>query len=189
MIVIIDNYDSFTYNIVQYMSELGVVIKVYRNDAVTVQELKSLSPSAIIISPGPGSPLFSKVSLDVIRDLHQYIPILGVCLGHQAIAAVFGNDIIYAPRPIHGKTSAIYHDSKGIFKGLPNPLTVTRYHSLVMSSSAISDNLEITAWTDSGVIMGCQHKQYPKVQGVQFHPESLWTSYGKQMLKNFINDI
>nr|YP_009313815.1 Anthranilate synthase component II [Hommersandiophycus borowitzkae]SCW22069.1 Anthranilate synthase component II [Hommersandiophycus borowitzkae] len=189
MILIIDNYDSFTYNLAQYVNELGVETKVYRNDSITVQQIQTMSPSAIIISPGPGAPSMSKVSLDIIRNLYQDFPILGVCLGHQAIGAIFGNNIIHATYPIHGKTSVVYHDGKGLFHLLPNPLTVTRYHSLIIDSDKVSSDLEITAWTDKGDIMACQHKKYSKVQGIQFHPESLWTSHGRQILKNFLRDI
>nr|YP_009312792.1 Anthranilate synthase component II [Helminthora furcellata]SCW21046.1 Anthranilate synthase component II [Helminthora furcellata]SCW23906.1 Anthranilate synthase component II [Helminthora furcellata] len=189
MIIIIDNYDSFTYNLAQYISELGILTKVYRNDSITLEQIEKLSPSAIIISPGPGSPLSSGISLDIIRNLYTKIPILGVCLGHQAIAMIFGGYIIHAPQPIHGKTSSVYHDSKGVFQGLPNPLNVTRYHSLVMSPEDISKQLEITAWTDEGIVMACKHKIYSNVQGIQFHPESLWTDHGRQLLNNFISNL
>nr|YP_009314633.1 Anthranilate synthase component II [Neoizziella asiatica]SCW23088.1 Anthranilate synthase component II [Neoizziella asiatica] len=186
MVIIIDNYDSFTYNLEQYVSELGIVVQVYRNDSITIDQIEVLAPQAIIISPGPGSPLTSGVSLEVIRRLYDKIPILGVCLGHQAIASVFGGYVVHAPKPIHGKTSPIYHDNKGIFRSLPNPLCATRYHSLVMSSHSIPSHLEITAWSDDGIIMACKHKKYQHLQGIQFHPESLWTSEGKQILKNFV---
>nr|YP_009315451.1 Anthranilate synthase component II [Liagora brachyclada]SCW24109.1 Anthranilate synthase component II [Liagora brachyclada] len=189
MIVIIDNYDSFTYNLEQSIGELGFTTKVYRNDSITAEQIEHLSPSAVIISPGPGDPCTSGVSLDIITNLYNKFPILGVCLGHQAIALMFGGLIIHAPLPIHGKTSWVYHDNKGLFSALPNPLCVTRYHSLVIDPYVLPHNLEITAWTDDGVIMACRHKEYPKVQGIQFHPESLWTVHGQQMLKNFLEQL
>ena len=185
MIVIIDNYDSFTYNLEQYIGELGFTTQVYRNDSITAEQIDDLSPLAVIISPGPGDPGTSGVSLDVIGKLYYKMPILGVCLGHQAIASMFGGAIIHAPFPVHGKISWVYHDNKGVFEALPNPLCVTRYHSLVIDPSRLPSHLEITAWTDDGVIMACRHKKYPKVQGIQFHPESLWTIHGKHILKNF----
>ncbi len=189
MIIIIDNYDSFTYNLKQCVSEFGIAVQVYRNDSITIHQIESLAPLAIIISPGPGSPITSGVSLDVIKYLHEKFPILGVCLGHQAIASVFGGCVIYAPEPIHGKTSLIYHDNKGIFRSLPNPLCATRYHSLVMSPHNVPSHLEITAWSEDGVIMACKHKKYQHLQGIQFHPESLWTYEGKQILKNFVDGL
>nr|YP_009314018.1 Anthranilate synthase component II [Izziella formosana]SCW22272.1 Anthranilate synthase component II [Izziella formosana] len=185
MILIIDNYDSFTYNLEQYIGELGFMTQVSRNDSITVQQIEDLSPVAIVLSPGPGDPSTAGVSLNIIRDLHYKLPILGVCLGHQAIASIFGGDIVHSSLPVHGKTSWVYHDNKGVFTSLPNPISVTRYHSLVIDPSTLPKYLEVTAWTDDGIIMACRHKQYPHVQGIQFHPESLWTVYGKQMLKNF----
>nr|YP_009315044.1 Anthranilate synthase component II [Titanophycus setchellii]SCW23499.1 Anthranilate synthase component II [Titanophycus setchellii] len=189
MVIIIDNYDSFTYNLEQYISELGMTTEVYRNDSITLQQIKDLSPLAIIISPGPGSPLTSGVSLEIIRSFYNRIPILGVCLGHQAIGSVFGGHIVHAPEPIHGKTSMVYHNNKGLFRSLPNPFRVTRYHSLVISNAQIPNQLEITAWTDDGIIMACKHKNSSKLQGIQFHPESLWTYQGKQILKNFFHNL
>ena len=192
MVIIIDNYDSFTYNLEQYISELGIPTKVYRNDSITLEQVKYLSPLAIIISPGPGSPSASGISLDIIRYFYNQIPILGVCLGHQAIGSVFGGEVVHAPEPVHGKVSSVYHDNKGIFQSLPNPFCVTRYHSLVIGHVNLPTQLEVTAWTNDGIIMACKHKQYPNLQGIQFHPESLWTYQGKQMLKNFmcnLNDV
>nr|YP_009313611.1 Anthranilate synthase component II [Helminthocladia australis]SCW21865.1 Anthranilate synthase component II [Helminthocladia australis] len=186
MILIIDNYDSFTYNLAQCVRDLGATVQVFRNDEITIPQIQALSPSSIIISPGPGCPKDSGVSLDIIRTLSNQIPILGVCLGHQAIALINGSDIVHAFQPIHGKTSLVYHDGKGLFDALPNPLVATRYHSLVIDPHTISDLLHVTAWTDSGTIMACQHKQYLKLHGIQFHPESLWTQFGTQILKNFI---
>nr|SCW22887.1 Anthranilate synthase component II [Nemalion sp. H.1444] len=189
MILIIDNYDSFTYNLEQVIGEFGISTQVVRNDMISIEEVLDLSPASIIISPGPGSPLDSGVSMDLIKALASQIPILGVCLGHQAIASIFGCDIIHSPEPIHGKTSLIYHDSKGLFDHISNPFTGTRYHSLTINSLSISDQILATAWTDSGTIMACQHKYFPKLQGIQFHPESLWTNQGKQLLYNFVEHI
>nr|YP_009312995.1 Anthranilate synthase component II [Dermonema virens]SCW21249.1 Anthranilate synthase component II [Dermonema virens] len=186
MILIVDNYDSFTYNLAQCILNLGEDVKVVRNDDITVAQIQTLAPSAIIISPGPGYPQDSGVSLEIIRSLSNQVPVLGVCLGHQAIAFVNESKIIHAPSPTHGKTSLVYHDGKGLFNSLPNPLIATRYHSLVIDPETISDSLHIKAWTDNGIIMACQHKEYPFLQGIQFHPESLWTQCGTQILKNFI---
>nr|YP_010873080.1 Anthranilate synthase component II [Nemalion vermiculare]WGV34385.1 Anthranilate synthase component II [Nemalion vermiculare] len=189
MILIIDNYDSFTYNLEQAIGEFGISTRVVRNDMISVDEVSDMSPRSIIISPGPGSPSDSGVSLDLIQRLAHRVPILGVCLGHQAIASMFGCDIVHSPEPIHGKTSLIYHDSKGLFDCVPNPFIGTRYHSLTINPLDISENILATAWTDSGVIMACQHKDFPKLQGIQFHPESLWTSQGKQLLCNFVEHV
>nr|YP_009314427.1 Anthranilate synthase component II [Liagoropsis maxima]SCW22681.1 Anthranilate synthase component II [Liagoropsis maxima] len=186
MILIIDNYDSFTYNLEQYIGELGISTKVVRNNAITIEQIKQISPTSIVISPGPGSPSDAGISSDLVYLLAKDIPILGVCLGHQTIASTFGSKIIHAPEPIHGKTSLIYHDGKGLFHSLSNPFVAARYHSLVIDPLAIPDELAITAWTNSGIIMGCQHKSYPHLQGIQFHPESLWTNEGKTLLRNFI---
>ncbi len=181
----IDNYDSFTYNLVQYLGELGEDIRVFRNDKITIPEIKKLRPDRIVISPGPCTPKEAGISVSVIREFSGIIPILGVCLGHQAIGAAFGGEIIRAPRLMHGKTSMIYHDSRTIFQALPNPFEATRYHSLVIKRETIPDCLEITAWTKEGEIMGVRHRYYI-VEGVQFHPESILTTVGKDLLKNFV---
>jgi anthranilate synthase/aminodeoxychorismate synthase-like glutamine amidotransferase len=182
----IDNYDSFTYNLVQYLEELGEELKVYRNDQVTITEIEKLNPSRIVISPGPGTPRDAGMSERVIKHFAGKKPILGVCLGHQAIGEVFGGKIIRAKSIMHGKTSQIHHDGKTIFKGLPNPFPATRYHSLVVEKSSLPEVFEISAWTDDGEIMGLRHKEF-KVEGVQFHPESILTSSGKTLLKNFLS--
>ncbi len=185
MLLMIDNYDSFTYNLVQYLGELGEDIKVFRNDKVTIKEIETLKPERIVISPGPCTPKEAGISVDVIRYFSGKIPILGVCLGHQAIGAAFGGDIIRAPRLMHGKTSIIHHDGKTIFEGLPNPFEATRYHSLIIKKETLPDCLEITAWTDRDEIMGVRHNEFI-VEGVQFHPESILTKVGKDLLKNFL---
>ncbi|MDD5593551.1 MAG: aminodeoxychorismate/anthranilate synthase component II [Candidatus Margulisbacteria bacterium] len=185
MILMIDNYDSFTYNLVQYLGELGQQLKVYRNDKISVAAIKKLRPSHIVISPGPGVPSRAGVSEEVIRSFAGKIPILGVCLGHQAIGEVFGGKIIRKKVVMHGKTSAIYHDGQTIFKGLPNPFTATRYHSLLVDRKSLPDELAISAWTKEGEIMGLRHKKF-KIEGVQFHPESILTEAGKHLLKNFL---
>ena len=185
MLLMIDNYDSFTYNLVQHLGELGEDIKVFRNDKVTIKDIEELKPERIVISPGPCTPKEAGVSVDVIKYFAGKIPILGVCLGHQAIGAAFGGDIIRAPRLMHGKTSMIYHDGKTIYEGLPNPFEATRYHSLIIKKETLPDCLEITAWTDQDEIMGVRHKEFI-VEGVQFHPESILTKVGKTLLKNFL---
>ena len=182
----IDNYDSFTYNLVQYFGELGQEMKIFRNDKITVDEIKALKPSQIVISPGPGTPSRAGVSEEVIRAFAGKIPLLGVCLGHQAIGEVFGGKVVRAGRIMHGKTSEVHHDGRTIFKGLPNPFTATRYHSLVVEKASLPDTLEISAWTKEGEIMGLRHKKF-KVEGVQFHPESILTSSGKLLLRNFLS--
>jgi anthranilate synthase/aminodeoxychorismate synthase-like glutamine amidotransferase len=182
----IDNYDSFTYNLVQYFGELGEEIEVFRNDKISIPEIEKLNPEMLVISPGPGTPKNAGVSLDMINHFKGKIPILGVCLGHQCIGEVFGGKIVSAPRLMHGKTSFIHHEGKDIFQGLSNPFEATRYHSLVVEKKSIPDCLEITAWTDQQEIMGLKHKNY-LVLGVQFHPESILTKEGKQLLKNFLN--
>jgi len=181
----IDNYDSFTYNLVQYFGELGEDIKVFRNDKIAIHEIKRLNPDRIVISPGPCTPKEAGISVEVIRSFAGKIPILGVCLGHQSIGAAFGGEIIGAPRLMHGKTSLIYHDGKTIFEDLPNPFEATRYHSLVIKKETLPSCLEITAWTDRDEIMGVRHMEYI-VEGVQFHPESILTKVGKDLLKNFL---
>jgi para-aminobenzoate synthetase component II len=185
MILMIDNYDSFTYNLVQYLGELGQRILVYRNDALSIDDIKKLNPAKIVISPGPGRPEDAGISCDVIRQFSGKIPILGVCLGHQALGYVFGAKIVGAKKLMHGKTSKIYHNKKDIFKGIPNPFLATRYHSLLVDRKSLPDCLEITAFTAENEIMGLKHKAYP-IWGVQFHPESILTKCGKQILDNFI---
>jgi anthranilate synthase/aminodeoxychorismate synthase-like glutamine amidotransferase len=185
MILMIDNYDSFTYNLVQYLGELGQNLKVYRNDRITISRAKRLRPSQIVISPGPGRPENAGISCRIIQEFACRIPILGVCLGHQCLGYVYGASIVQAKKLMHGKTSLIYHNTKTIFKGLPNPFQATRYHSLVVARRNLPRVLEITAWTKEGEIMGLKHKDYP-VWGVQFHPESILTKVGKKLLKNFL---
>ncbi|KAF0145783.1 MAG: anthranilate synthase component II [Nitrospirae bacterium] len=185
MLLMIDNYDSFTYNLVQHLGELGENIRVFRNDKVAIKEIEKLKPESIVISPGPCTPREAGISVDVIKYFAGKIPILGVCLGHQAIGAAFGGDIIRAPRLMHGKTSMINHDGKTIFKGLPNPFEATRYHSLIIKKETLPSCLEISAWTDKDEIMGVRHKEFI-VEGVQFHPESILTKAGKDLLKNFL---
>ncbi|TWK63094.1 aminodeoxychorismate/anthranilate synthase component II [Bacillus licheniformis] len=185
MILMIDNYDSFTYNLVQYLGELGEELVVKRNDEITLQEIEDMSPDFLMISPGPCSPDEAGISLEAIRHFAGKIPIFGVCLGHQSIAQVFGGDVVRAERLMHGKTSEISHDGLTVFKGLEHPLTATRYHSLIVKPYTLPDCFETSAWTEEGEIMAIRHKELP-VEGVQFHPESIMTAYGKEMLKNFI---
>jgi para-aminobenzoate synthetase component 2 len=185
MLLMIDNYDSFTYNLVQYLGELGEDIKVFRNNKITIQEIERLAPERIVVSPGPCTPKEAGISVDVIKHFSGKIPILGVCLGHQSIGAAFGGDIIRAPRLMHGKISVIHHDGKTIFESLPNPFEATRYHSLLIKKETLPVCLEITAWTDIGEIMGVRHKEHA-VEGVQFHPESILTAVGKDLLRNFL---
>ena len=185
MILMIDNYDSFTYNLVQYLGELGQNLKVFRNDKISLTKIKRLAPSKIVISPGPGRPEDAGISCEVIKKFAGRIPILGVCLGHQAIGYVYGGKIIHAKNLMHGKTSMIYHDKKTIFKNLPNPFEATRYHSLLVDKKTLPNCLEITAWTKQNEIMGLKHKDY-LVWGVQFHPESILTKVGKNLLNNFL---
>jgi anthranilate synthase component 2 len=195
MILVIDNYDSFTYNLVQYLGELGAEfpvaaeIQVYRNDQITLEQIRQLKPDGIVISPGPGRPEDAGISMALIRELGPDLPILGVCLGHQSIGQVFGGKIVSAPVLMHGKTSPVTHTDVGVFQGLENPLTATRYHSLVIDRQAFPEALEITAWVDDGTVMGVRHRQYPHIQGVQFHPESVLTTSGKQLLRNFLVSI
>jgi anthranilate synthase/aminodeoxychorismate synthase-like glutamine amidotransferase len=185
MLLIIDNYDSFTYNLVQYFGELGAEMKIIRNDAMSVAEIRALQPSRICISPGPCTPNEAGVSCAVIEAFGPHIPILGVCLGHQSIGQVYGGDVIRAERLMHGKTSPIHHNGTSVFKGVPNPFEATRYHSLIVKRETLPECLEITAWTAENEIMGLRHKQHP-VHGVQFHPESILTQEGMQLLKNFL---
>ncbi|MDP8266072.1 MAG: aminodeoxychorismate/anthranilate synthase component II [Candidatus Aceula meridiana] len=186
MILMIDNYDSFTYNLVQYLGELGAELKVIRNDKITIAQIKKMNPQCIVISPGPGRPEGAGISVDIIKEFAGKIPILGVCLGHQAIGYAFGGEIVSAKRLMHGKTSMIYHNKKEIFKNLLNPFEATRYHSLVIDKKTFPTCLEITAKTKDKEIMGLRHRKFP-IWGVQFHPESILTHEGKALLKNFIN--
>ena len=185
MLLILDNYDSFTYNLVQYFGELGAEMRIFRNDVITVEEIRALRPERICISPGPCTPNEAGISCDLIRELGATIPILGVCLGHQAIGQAYGGDVVPAPTLMHGKTSAIHHAGQGVFAGLPDPFTATRYHSLVVEPSTLPDVLEVTARTADGVIMGLRHRTLA-VEGVQFHPESLLTIEGPSLLANFL---
>lgn len=185
MLLIIDNYDSFTYNLVQYFGELGAEMKIIRNDALTVTEIIALAPERICISPGPCTPNEAGVSCEIIATLGAKLPILGVCLGHQSIGQVYGGEVVRADRLMHGKTSPIHHQQASVFAGLPSPFEATRYHSLIVKRETLPDCLEITAWTEEGEIMGLRHREHP-VHGVQFHPESILTQHGKQMLKNFL---
>jgi len=186
MVIVIDNYDSFVYNLVQYLGELGWKSVVYRNDQVTLAQIESLSPSHIIISPGPCTPLEAGISNDIIWRFSGRIPILGVCLGHQCIGYVFGGQVIRAALPTHGKSSLVYHDSKTVYQNLPNPFEAGRYHSLVVERDTLPSSLAVTAETDDGVVMGIRHKDYV-VEGVQFHPESIMTDTGYDILRNFLN--
>jgi len=186
MLLMIDNYDSFTYNLVQYFGELGQDVQVYRNDQVTVDEIDKLAPDHIVISPGPCTPNEAGVSIDVIKAFAGKRPILGVCLGHQAIGQAFGGKIVHAKELMHGKTSMVHHNGEGVFKGLPSPFEATRYHSLVIERETLPDCLGITAWTDDGEIMGVSHKEFI-VEGVQFHPESILSEHGHDLLRNFLS--
>ena len=186
MILVIDNYDSFTFNLVQYLGEMGQELRVFRNDAITLAEIGTLAPRSIVISPGPGRPENSGIIIQTIKEFSGKIPILGVCLGHQAIGAAFGGNVVSAPKIMHGKTSDIVHDGRTIFQGLPNPFRATRYHSLVVSPQNLPDCLEVSARTDDGVIMGLRHRSMT-IEGVQFHPESILTEVGKKLLSNFVN--
>ncbi|MBE9204825.1 aminodeoxychorismate/anthranilate synthase component II [Synechocystis salina LEGE 06099] len=195
MILVIDNYDSFTYNLVQYLGELGQKyavaedLRVYRNDQINLEEVKSLQPDAIVISPGPGRPDDAGISLQLIEKLSASTPILGVCLGHQSIGQVFGGKVVAAPELMHGKTSQIYHQQQGIFAGLASPVQATRYHSLIVERESLPECLEVTAWLEDGMVMAFRHRDYPHVQSVQFHPESILTKEGKQMLENFLQSL
>jgi anthranilate synthase component 2 len=195
LILVIDNYDSFTYNLVQYLGELSAefpvaqTLEVLRNDQITLEQLQALNPDAIVISPGPGRPEEAGISLALIEALGPTVPILGVCLGHQSIGQVFGGQIVSASELMHGKTSPVQHSGVGVFAGLENPMTATRYHSLVIERESCPPVLEITAWTADGTIMGVRHRNYPHVQGVQFHPESILTTSGKRLLRNFLAEV
>ncbi len=185
MLLMIDNYDSFTYNIVQYFGELGEIVRTVRNDEITLAQIADMNPDRICISPGPKSPKDAGVSVDVLKEFKGKLPILGVCLGHQAIGEAFGGNIVRAKQVMHGKTSKIAHTGEGVFKGLPSPFTVIRYHSLAIERASLPSCLEVTAWTDDGEIMGVRHKEFD-IEGVQFHPESILSEHGHAMLKNFL---
>jgi para-aminobenzoate synthetase component 2 len=192
MLLVLDNYDSFTFNLVQYLGELAAEhpiaakVRVERNDALTLEQIRALAPDAILISPGPGDPDQSGVCLEVLQQLSPTIPTLGVCLGHQSIAQVYGGKVVRAKELMHGKTSPVHHSGQGVFEGLPNPLTATRYHSLIAERESLPDCLEITAWLDDGTVMGLRHRDFPHIQGVQFHPESVLTQEGHALLANFL---
>ena len=194
MLLVLDNYDSFTFNLVQYLGELAgdyplaSELRVERNDALSLEQIRALAPAAILISPGPGDPDQSGVCLEVLRELSPTIPTLGVCLGHQSIAQVYGGKVVRAKELMHGKTSPVLHAGQGVFAGLSNPLTATRYHSLIAERESLPDCLEITAWLEDGTIMGLRHRDYPHLQGVQFHPESVLTQSGHQLLANFLRE-
>ena len=192
MLLVLDNYDSFTFNLVQYLGELAddyplaSELRVERNDALSLEQIRQLNPAAILISPGPGDPNQSGVCLEVLRELSPTIPTLGVCLGHQSIAQVYGGTVVRAKHLMHGKTSPVFHGNQGVFEGLANPLTATRYHSLIAERASLPDCLEITAWLDDETVMGLRHRDYPHLQGVQFHPESVLTQDGHKLLANFL---
>jgi para-aminobenzoate synthetase component II len=188
MICVIDNYDSFTYNLVQYIGEIQSDIAVFRNDTITVDQIREMAPQGIVISPGPCTPKEAGISVDVVKTLGKNIPILGVCLGHQSIGYAFGGEIVRAPYLMHGKVSEIFHDGKGLYAGLPNPFIATRYHSLIIRRETCPDCLDICAQTSDNIIMGVRHKKYP-IQGIQFHPESILTEVGKKLLGNFIQGL
>ena len=185
MLLLIDNYDSFTYNLAQMLEQLDIEVKVYRNDEIDIEGIEGLKPSGLMVSPGPGTPADSGISIEAIKNLGAKIPVLGVCLGHQAIAAVYGARVVGADRIMHGKTSMIFHDSRSIFKGLPNPFEAVRYHSLIVRKDSLPDCLEMSAWTSNGEIMGLRHREY-RIEGVQFHPESILTESGPRILRNFL---
>jgi para-aminobenzoate synthetase component 2 len=195
MLLVLDNYDSFTFNLVQYLGELATrhpiaaQLRVERNDALTVEEIRALAPAAIVISPGPGDPDQAGICQAVIRELGPSVPILGVCLGHQCLAQVHGGHIVRARELMHGKTSPVRHGGQGVFEGLPDPLTATRYHSLIAERETLPDCLEITAWLEDGTVMGLRHRQHPHLQGVQFHPESVLTQSGHELLGNFLRQV
>ena len=185
MILLIDNYDSFTYNLAQMLQQLNTAVEIFRNDQINTEQIEALNPSALMVSPGPGTPDDAGISIDAIRNLAPKIPIFGVCLGHQAIAAVYGAKVVRADRIMHGKTSAIYHDGESIYDNLPNPFEAVRYHSLMVDRDSLPASLEISAWTQEGEIMGLRHHKY-RVEGVQFHPESIMTETGPRLLQNFL---
>ncbi len=187
MLLMIDNYDSFTYNLVQYLGELGEDVQVYRNDEITLEEVARLAPDRIVISPGPCTPKEAGISVSLIREFAGKVPMLGVCLGHQAIGEAFGGRIVHAKQLMHGKTSPVHHRGQGVFRGLPDPMTATRYHSLVIEQASKPEVLEVTAWTDDGEIMGVRHRELA-IEGVQFHPESILTEGGHALLRNFLEE-
>ncbi|MCH7950252.1 MAG: aminodeoxychorismate/anthranilate synthase component II [Candidatus Dadabacteria bacterium] len=186
MILMIDNYDSFTYNLVHYLAELGEEVVVHRNDKLELEDIGKLNPDMLVVSPGPCTPKEAGISVEAIKEFAGRMPILGVCLGHQSVAYAYGGKIVRADRLLHGKTSEIYHDGKGIYKDIPDPFEATRYHSLIVNKESLPEIFEITAWTDEGEIMGIRHKEH-MIEGVQFHPESILTKHGKDLLKNFIS--
>jgi anthranilate synthase/aminodeoxychorismate synthase-like glutamine amidotransferase len=186
VLLLLDNYDSFTYNLYQYLGELGATARVLRNDEMTAEDALALGPDRIVISPGPGTPDQAGVSLDLIRRAAGRVPLLGVCLGHQALAQAFGGRVVRAPTIMHGKTSSIHHDGRTVFAGLPDPFTATRYHSLIVDRASVPECLEVSAWTDDGIVMGLRHRRLP-LEGVQFHPESILTAAGKDLLRNFLS--
>ncbi|MGL5082914.1 MAG: anthranilate synthase component II [Microcoleaceae cyanobacterium] len=195
MILVIDNYDSFTYNLVQYVAELGAdlsvahQVEVYRNDRISVEQVRAMKPNGVVISPGPGRPEDAGISLTLIQQLGERLPIFGVCLGHQSIGQAFGGQIVSASDLMHGKTSEIHHHGVGVFQNIETPFVATRYHSLVIDPQTCPEVLEVTAWVDDGTIMGVRHRHYPHIQGVQFHPESILTTKGKSLLKNFLDSL
>jgi len=186
MILMIDNYDSFTYNLVHYLAELGEEVVVYRNDKIKLEDIGKLDPDMMVVSPGPCTPKEAGISVEAIKEFAGRMPILGVCLGHQSLAYAYGGEIVRADRLLHGKTSEIHHDEKGIYKNIPNPFEATRYHSLLVKKESLPEEFEISAWTDQGEIMGIRHKEH-LIEGVQFHPESILTKHGKDLLRNFIS--
>ena len=188
MILLIDNYDSFTYNLYQYLCELGAEVTALRNDRLTLEDVEAMSPTGIVISPGPCTPKEAGISNDIVRRFGPRVPTLGVCLGHQCIGDAYGGRVDPAGEIMHGKTSLVYHDGKGVFRGLPSPFEAIRYHSLAVYRDGLPDSLVVSAWTDSGIIMGLRHKEHP-VEGVQFHPESIMTPLGKPLLKNWLNEV
>jgi anthranilate synthase/aminodeoxychorismate synthase-like glutamine amidotransferase len=188
MILVIDNYDSFTYNLVQYLGELGAQVEVHRNDAIDIAGIRARAPEGILISPGPGTPDEAGITLEVVRQFAGAVPVLGVCLGHQAIGQVFGGRVIRAPRLMHGRTSPIEHDGRGLFRGLPSPFRATRYHSLIVERETMSPDLEVSAWTAEGEVMGLRHRKFA-IEGVQFHPESFLTEHGHALLRNFLERL
>ncbi len=188
MILLIDNYDSFTYNLFQYLSELGAELEVVRNDKTTLDEIEASRPAGIVISPGPSTPLNAGISNDVVRRFGPRLPLLGVCLGHQCVGYAYGAEVGYAGEIMHGKSSLVHHDGRGVFDGLPNPFEAIRYHSLAIQPDSVPDCLEVTARTDKGVIMGVRHREYP-VEGIQFHPESIMTEVGKDILSNYLRKV
>ncbi len=185
-ILVLDNYDSFVYNLVQYLGELGAEPVVHRHDDLAIEQILALDPDGVLVSPGPGRPEDAGVSNEVIRRFAGVRPVLGVCLGHQCLGQVYGGDVVRAPQVMHGKTSVVHHDGEGVFAGLPNPFEATRYHSLVVAPESVPDVLVVTAWTDDGIVMGLRHRQHPSTEGVQFHPESILTAGGHDLIANWL---